>query len=145
MEKSKAYIERLKVYQEVEKIYKYNNRFGTVGQSVRQTKNLTVLAKVYLICVLNIRRLKDYKKASHLYDSVTYSYLYTFKKIRDGRQYNRELLIEIRKTLSTIERCVRMIKLDHPYLFSVEILQESSKRRKKTEKTYGNEVVLNDD
>lgn len=143
MEKrSKAYEERLKVYQEVEKIYKYNNRFGTLAQTIAQVKQMTVLAKVYLIMVIHVRNLKEHKKSSRLYDSVTYAYLHAFKTVRDGREYNRDLLTQIRKTLSTVERCVRFIKSDHPDLFSYELIQETNKRRKKSVESYGNESVL---
>lgn len=146
MEKrSKAYEERLKVYQEVEKIFKYNNRFGTLSQTIIQVGKLTVLAKVYFIFVHNIHSLKDHKKAASLYDSATYSYLYTFKRICDGREYNRDLLTQIRKSLSTVERCVRFIKSDHPHLFSYDLIQETNKRRKKAIESYGNESVLVDD
>lgn len=143
MEKrSKAYEERLKVYQEVEKIYKYNNRFGTLSQTIIQLDKMTVLAKVYFIFVANVHSLKEHKKASNLYDSATYGYLHTFKKIRDGREYNRDLLTQIRKSLSTVERCVRFIKSDHPHLFSYDLIQETNKRRKKAIESYGNESVM---
>ena len=143
MEKrSKAYEERLKVYQEVEKIYKTNNRFGTIAQTIAKVNKMTVLAKVYLIMVINVRSLKEYKTSSRLYDSVTYAYLHAFEKVRDGCEYNRDLLTQVRKTLSSVERCVRSIRSDHPHLFHYDLIQETNCRNRKNIETHGNEVVL---
>lgn len=146
MEKeSKAYEARLKLYLSVEKVYKFQNRYGTITEMLAQTKKEPVLAKVYLLCVCHVHELKQHKKSSMLYDAVTYSYLHTFGDVRDGKQYDRKLLIQIRKTLATIERCLRFIKADHPHLFNYDLIQETNKRRKENIDSFGNESVLHTD
>ena len=145
--KSKAYEDRLKVYQAVEKIYKTNNRFGSIPQMVVDVKNLKMsktLSRVYLLLVLNAKSLKAQEKSDKLYDSVAYLYFYTFKNIRDGCEYNRDFLSSIRSNISTIERCVRIIKSDHPFMFNAKLVKEAAKRQLKTTESQGNEVVLED-
>lgn len=140
--RSKAYEDRLNIYQDVEKIYKYNKRFGSIKKSIEQLRKKVILAKVYWIIVVNFKAASQYKKSTTLYDSVTYSYLHIFKNIRDGNQYDKNLLIEIRKTISTIERCVRFIKSDHPHMFNYDLIKDTNNLKRKNIETYGNNVVM---
>ncbi len=128
--KSKAYRDRVKIYESVEKIYAYNNRFGTQQKSIYQVSKMPILAKVYLIFLIKAHSLKDYKKSSMLYDSTTYLYLDTFKRIRDGQPYNRQLLTKIHTAHSMVKNCVNVIKSDQPHLFDYDLIQEAKKRRK---------------
>lgn len=92
---------------------------------------MKVLAKVFLICLIQAQGLKDHRSLFRLYDSATYIYLRTFKKITDGTEYNRQMVIDIRKAYCTVERCIDFIKLDYPHLFNYDLIQEGRKNRKK--------------
>lgn len=145
MEKqSKAYEDRLKMYQKVERIYKTNNRYAInpMRESINEVDKLSVLGKVFFICVVHVKALKGYTKITDLYDSLAYIYLHTFKNIRDGNEYNKKMLLEFRCTFTTIERCLRFIKSDYPHLFDCKLIIETNKRNKINIESHGNESVL---
>jgi len=139
---SKAFQEREKVYEKVTRTIRMNARYNQEAMNIQDISKLPVLGRVYFIFVTNKTNLRNYDNQSKLYDSATYLYLNVFKNLRDGSEYNRDLLTKIRKTLSTVERCVRFIKLDHSYLFNYKLVEASKKRSKEASLNFGNEAVL---
>ena len=142
--KSKAKRDRESLYEKVREIYQRNNRFGSVPKMVGEVSKMPVLAKIYLVMVINFDSLKRHSKVTTLYDSVVYAYLHSFKGIcEDGkRKYTNDLLVEIRRSSATVGRCVRFVIQDHPEMFSTELITESTKRSKSSIESEGNSLVM---
>lgn len=141
--KHKAYQDRVKIYEKVQVIIAR----GTLERKTPiEMKNQVLeikqeLAKVFYCLASNVQRLRKYEKMKELYNAAAYSYLHTYEGWREPVEVNRSDLYDFRSKLSTVERCIRHIKADHPELFNAKLIKKAALDEAQIVDSFGNDVI----
>ena len=141
--KQKAYDDRQKIYEKVQTIIARGQMLKNtpIQMKIEVIDLKQELARVFYCLATNLVKLREYDKSKDLYNAVVFSYMYTFENWRDGQELHRGQFYDMRATFSTIERCIRFIKADHPGLFNAKLIKKAAGDDFQATDSFGNVVI----